>query len=111
MRRTLLANLEQLVCIPAYDAALKPAPAPFYDAGEDLGSISTESMIKGRTTCHGLSHAQLLRQELATQRLAAIKEVADEGTDSTRIRRRTEWQKQEGVVESWTRADAQVSHL
>lgn len=34
--RTVFASLEELVCVPADDAAFQAAPAPLHDAAKDL---------------------------------------------------------------------------
>lgn len=71
MRRTVFADLEQLVCVPSDDAALESTPAPFRDARNDLVILISTHHVEGGTarsrvlldikqTHHRLGHAKIL---------------------------------------------------
>lgn len=55
-----------------------------------------------RKTHHGIRHAQLLEQQLATNRGVLAEEVSNKGPHSTRVRRRSEWEQKEWVIETYS---------
>lgn len=58
--------------------------------------------IRTEKTHHGVRHAQLLEQQLATNRGVLAEEVSNKGPHSTRVRRRSEWEQKERVVEAYS---------
>lgn len=65
----MLADFEELVCIPTNNTALQTAPAPFHNTRNN----------------HWLGHAQLLKQQLAGQGRILVKKVADKSADGAGI--------------------------
>ena len=83
--RTLLADFEKLIGIPANNATLETTPAPLDNTRKN----------------HWLGHAQLLEQQLTGEGRILVEKVADEGANGTGVGCGPEGEQEKRDIKCW----------